>query len=197
MGVAPLAIAEIFSSTPTQRLATEDGVRAFLLLKPEIDVSACRELSTREAVDDSLHLERKSAVQLKIHFLKVDDHSCYGRISAFPANIGGPTKDNWLQSNALFTDLVRRGLCSSALLRKGCESRGLFGSRFCPSIVANEDFSKMSILKRFEMLNLDKIGEVVGRLSSEGSVVIRCEDQWKKLASACRNDPRFAPALVE
>ena len=177
----------------------EDGVRAFLTSRRDVDLPMPlqQELLSQRGIESPLSSTGTRSARLKVHFLNVDNNSCYGRLSVFPANMSNPDQYDWLHSRELFTEIVNRRLCSSIMLRKGCESRGLFGLRYSPAIVGRPDFSKLSILKRLDMIDLSGLHEVFDALNSQGDVAIYCEGQWKALASECRNDPRFAPVFIK
>jgi hypothetical protein len=137
------------------------------------------------------------AAKLRTGPLKVGEDSCYGRLSIHCMNMANPSQEDWDLSEKLGVELIDKGLCHSLVLRQGCESRGFFGKRTSPAIIASPDFAKLTVLKWFDQLDVSGLPAVVEKLDSKVARERYCENTWKALMVECKADPRFAPALAK
>src|SRR5258706_16335864 len=110
--------------------------------------------------------------------------------------MGRPSSADWDQAEQVSLDLLASASCSSVCLPRGCTTRGILGiSRQSRAIIGNNDFARLSALRRKEMLNLSALPIVVPRLTAGGPAIRVCESEWPKLVSECVADPRYAAAV--
>lgn len=196
MGVAPLAIVEFFCRSPAQRQALEAAASSFLAEVPEVLGPQQEREFVEKLIENPSALSRDEfAAKLHAQFLMVSADSCYGRLSIFDASMGRPDKEDWVRAECLCVSLLERGLCSSVMLRQGCERKGFFGKRTASAIVAPPDFAKLAVLKRLERLDASRLHAVVEGLDALAKHERYCEDTWQALAAACEADHRFASVL--
>ncbi len=174
----------------------EAEMRSFLTTVPSVFASGPDFL--RRLIDGSRppESEEESCARLRASFLSVRGDSCYGNLHIYSLDMVSATREDCELTDQLCGELMKRGLCSSILLRRGCERKGFFGTRFSSAIVASPDFAKLAVLKRLELLDVSRLGIVVETLVPSAKHERYCENKWQALLAECKADPRFVPVIA-
>lgn len=178
----------------------EKDARTFLSTMPNVAVPLPQRVQDCMASlldENPLGLDQEEPVaKLQGLFLAVDANSCYGSLSFFDMSMGKPTGEHWALTEQLCASLLEGGLCSSVMLRQGCESKGFFGKRLSPAIIASPDFAKLTALKWFDLLDTSKLSAMVDTLELSAAYERYCENKWQSLVAECKADPRFVPVIA-
>jgi hypothetical protein len=198
VGLAPLAIVEFFCASPSARQLMERNAREFLRKGADIEVA---DANARDVVmklmleDDSQPLVSQSA-RLRGSFLSVNPASCYGDLHIFDAAMGHPGNGDWQSACRLCDEIINRELCSSVYLNHGCESKGLFGTRYSSAVVASPDFAMLSVLRHLGLFVEAGLPSTVPQLSLASPKQRFCQREWRVLRAKCISDVRFSPVLA-
>lgn len=201
MGIAPLAIAELFCCSPQRRREMEVKLSEHLAQVPHAalpppDAEFLAAVMIEGKLPDPVWVEAASR-RLQAQFLTTREDSCYSHLSVFSRSKAAPTEEDWGLAEKLGVELIDKGLCHSVFLRQGCESKGFFGKRVSSAIIASPDFAKLAALKWFDQLDASGLPAVADKLDSKAAHARYCENAWKALMVECKADPRFASVLAK
>lgn len=191
MGIAPLAIVQLFCSSPERRLKREAELREFLLGFEEISLSSG---SLLDGLTIEVPTEKERVPSIYADFLKVESDSNYGDISLFPISMVSAREQDIDFVESFTERLLYMRLCDTVVLLRGCMKKRLW-SRWVPAIVASPDFARLAVLKRLDKINLAGLPNVVGLLDAAARHERYCEDSWKRLQLDCSSDSRYAEVL--
>ena len=195
MGISPLATADFFASTPSQRKVLECAARKFLSDVMGIEVPDPKILET--SFNEVAGSRAPPEVRQKIGALplSVAENSCYGSLSFFAENMRRPESIASESAKKIVLELLNRKLCCSFFHPEFCEKTGLMGRALRPAIVALSGFEGLAVLRRMNLLAFSEVGKFVERYPGGDRVVVLEMGSWKGVIRKCREDPAYREVL--
>lgn len=199
MGISPLACMEVFSTSAVARRERQQLLLSYLAASSSVDPADIYPGEFLRSLIENRqpHFELREAANLTISPLVVAGNSCYGQVSVFSARVERPMQSDWSSANDLCVKALDDGYCDSVMLVRGCSTRWLFGSRLSRAVIAVPDVAKLAVLSNLDLLQQNRLEEVLGMLDFAGKPSRYCENSWSKIVRECRDDSRFQQLLVE